>query len=78
MKPKFTFVTNEDDWEGLYMDDNLVEEGHTIALQWVVEYLNNGYSEWKQLVVKGEWLYDEGALPATLTELLEKENDHEV
>lgn len=78
MKPKFTFVTNHDDWEGLYMDDNLVEEGHTIALQWVVSHLNNGYSEWKQLVVEGEWLYDEGALPPTLTELLEKENRNEV
>ena len=38
---KLTYIS-ADDWCGLYMDDELLEEGHDIQWDWILEKLLNG------------------------------------
>jgi hypothetical protein len=55
-----TLVTNYDDWEGLYLDGEMIEQGHKINWEDVLSYLNFNL-ETKE--ADYDWLADEGALP---------------
>lgn len=41
--PKIQFLTNDDDWTGLYIDGKLIIEGHSIRARDVVEALGYKY-----------------------------------
>lgn len=73
----YKFVTNYDDWEGLYdVDGLLIDEGHTLNL---IELFNKGYINSiksyhiETIEIVGDWLAVEGSLPATYKEFKEKE-----
>lgn len=59
-----------DDWEGIYVDGNLLTEGHSIevmdAVQLAVTHRVTEYeTQWADLT----WLHDEGNLPRRLDEV---------
>lgn len=63
-------VIQTDDWEGLYLDDRLITEGHSIDWKYVLEKL--GYNTEANYLSEKEWieyLGDGGALPQSLNEL---------
>jgi hypothetical protein len=62
---KITYVRGQD-WEGLYIDGELVEEGHSICVEEVVEAL--GFT-CERIMADQEWLEDRGDLPYCLGEV---------
>lgn len=71
----YKFVTNYDDWEGLYdVDGLLIDEGHEVNF---IRLFNEGRldSSYKinEVEVVGEWLQWEGNLPPTFKEFEQKE-----
>lgn len=61
------------DWEGVYLDGILVEEGHSVKWQSIIEALmrkGKPITEFDNVVEKGNWLIYEGNLPETLDSLL--------
>lgn len=70
MKTSITIAQGED-WTGIYADEELVAEGHQIALDKAmtiaVEYdVADITVRW----VNSEWLADEGSLPANIEDVL--------
>ena len=64
-------VENEaGDWEGLYIDGKLVDQGHEIRRDHIVNIVRHAKSYVKEMA--GDWIYDEGRLPSTLEELHQK------
>lgn len=65
-----------DDWEGLYIDGHLIQEGHSLSLMQVLETLSRRGQPIHAL--HEQWLdYEDmerlrGALPKTLEELFTK------
>lgn len=57
---KIRLVTNYDDWEGLYIDGRLIEEGHYIRLRDLAKAAGLDYEEDE---VRYEWLAERGSLP---------------
>lgn len=56
-----------DDWIGVYLDGKLLDEGHSISAQQLVEVLAG---EWAESRTPDEaWLEDEGTLPDVLTDV---------
>ena len=51
--PKITIVSNGDDWEGLYLDGLLFEQGHSITACQLAEALG---LEWGRIEVSPRWL----------------------
>lgn len=57
---RFAIVTNEDDWEGLYVDGRLVHEGHSIPRSVLLDALG--------VSVETVVVQVDGTLPDTLEE----------
>lgn len=67
-----TFEDDEDDWEGLYIDGELVFENHSIAAgQALKSLLEHGgrVASLNYVTVDAEWLHDVGSLPETEEEM---------
>lgn len=64
--PKITYVFG-DDWEGVYLDGELVAEGHRITLREFAKLLGHDIE-----VVEADegWLGDLGNLPNNLTDVV--------
>jgi len=59
-------MARADDWEGLYKDGVLKEEGHRIPLHRLLDELGIEYNiRW----VDDEWMEDRGNLPQNLSEV---------
>lgn len=76
---KLTFIS-ADDWEGIYLENNLIAQGHYITSYDLAQYLfvnHKGSINVDDLtsIEAGGWLYDEGYLPETLEEFMEKQNE---
>ncbi len=66
-RPTLTLVSNGDDWEGLYIDGVLVNEGHTITLGDLAEAFDCRLT---RVDVLSDWLGGEvGRLPDKLTDI---------
>jgi len=65
MKPKITLVDG-DDWQGLYVNGELVTQGHSIRAQDVCEVLGADYAF---VSADYEWLDERGALPELLKDV---------
>lgn len=60
-----------DDWTGLYIDDQLVTENHTLPARLVLEMLaKRKLLTFKSLVPDQDWLEGEGSLPPMLGDVL--------
>jgi hypothetical protein len=64
-KPRVILVCG-DDWQGLYINGKLVEEGHNIPLDEIFKYLG---IEGRSITVNDEWLQEQGRLPENLDEV---------
>lgn len=58
-----TLVTNHDDWEGIYLDGRILDQGHQIDWETVLSSL--GFTLETQ-DADYDWLADEGCLPEKL------------
>jgi hypothetical protein len=58
-----TLVTNYDDWEGIYIDGKILDQGHDINWK---EVLSNLGFELKIQEADYDWLAEQGALPDKL------------
>jgi hypothetical protein len=67
MNKKITFVTNEDDWEGLYIDGELEVEAHRLSVEDVLAVLGI-YAEY--ITCDQDWLFDRGYLPSDLKDVV--------
>ena len=65
--PQAIFVSNGDDWEGIYINGRLVAQGHTIEISEVLMSL--GYEVVDKLTEEG-WLEDQGYLPENITDVV--------
>jgi len=68
-------IVNGDDWNGIYLDEKLYHEGHSIPdFIWRVVLEKVGADPRPTLVRHREadldWLMDEGRLPATIHEVV--------
>ncbi len=67
----YKFVTNYDDWEGIYdLDGTLIEEEHILNF---IRLFNEGWLKIEEIEVEGDWLQEEGNLPFKYEEFLAKE-----
>ena len=67
IKPKLIFVSNFDDWEGLYVDEKLISQGHRLDLIEILRLL--GFTvDIKE--ISCDRMYKPGALPDKLTDEL--------
>lgn len=58
------------DWEGIYVNDLLQDEGHTLKLPDIFsQYLMNKTIISFTQIEAGEWLRDDGSLPITLEQV---------
>jgi len=58
------------DWEGLYVNGKLYDEGHSIPLRIFKQVLSDGWKSWEDVELVGaEWLVLEGGLPSELLDL---------
>ena len=55
-----------DDWEGIYIDGKLVEEGHNVQLRDFAKHVGITLQE---IEADLEWLEDEGSLPEVLLDV---------
>lgn len=62
---KLTYVSStHGDWSGIYIDNQLDYEGHSIPVWvWIDLFNLNSISEAVQFQVDGEWLEDGGNFP---------------
>lgn len=65
---KVVIVSNDDDWEGLYVDGKLYHQGHDIPNDVILEACN---IEIKKIVCDQDWLLEEsdGRLPEKLSDV---------
>lgn len=62
-----------DDWEGLYVGDELVEENHSLRVFDVLERLQYTHiGSFMAFSVNDEWLQSEGSLPRFFSEIPEE------
>lgn len=69
------FVTNEDDWHGVYVDGYLVTDGRTIDFSVLFDRLVGetiSSTEWR--VVDYDWMQEEGYLPSSLFDVKFRNN----
>ena len=64
---KVTIVSNGDDWNGLYLDGVLVQQGHEVSVRSVLKALG---IECEEVWCDNEWLEGQGELPAALDEVV--------
>lgn len=63
------FVTNYNDWEGIYLDGKLVDQGHSLDL---VQTLKRLGIDVRVVEPSHDWLMSRGRLPDTLDEVVER------
>lgn len=63
---KITIVTNEDDWEGLYVDGKIVVQDHKLRVEDVLAALGI-YAE--TVTCDHDWLLNFGYLPNNLEDV---------
>jgi len=68
MRKKLVLVTNYDDWEGLYIDGELVLEGHRVRRDEMFTMLGIDYTE---VEAAEGWLESRGTLPKNLSDVEE-------
>lgn len=58
------------DWEGLYLDDNLKFEGHSIKA-WELGDLISRYliTDYTSFTVNNEWMEEQGYLPENIKDI---------
>lgn len=72
---KWTFARG-DDWEGLYIDDILIEQGHSLSPEWAArQAIITPPSKVDVREVDFNWLDNEGWLPDNLTGVKWHETD---
>ena len=60
-------VSNDDDWEGLYINRKLVCEGHKVSVADALDALTGKHlASWETHICDRDWLYDMGNLPDDL------------
>jgi hypothetical protein len=69
---KFTIVTCESgDWEGVYLGDELIEQGHSVPLWMALEHLaKKGKLSYERITLADEYLESLGNLPEKLSEVV--------
>jgi hypothetical protein len=67
MNKKITIVTNEDDWEGLYIDGKIVVQNHKLSAEDVLDAL--GFHA-GSVTCDQDWLLDVGYLPSDLKDVV--------
>lgn len=65
--PLITFVSG-DDWQGLYLDGELIEEGHRVDVADVLCHL--GFA-CEQIYADNQWLAERGSLPENRNDIKE-------
>ena len=67
------FVTNEDDWQGVYVDGWLKDQGHNVSWLFVLETLIGEEIECvSSLTVDSNWLSGRGNLPYNFSDVVLK------
>ncbi len=66
MTKKAIIVSNGDNWEGVYIDDKLISQDHSLRVDVILEAL--GYKIEDVLTEEG-WLEDQGYLPENLEDV---------
>jgi hypothetical protein len=71
---KIVIATNNDDWEGLYINDYLVTQGHEVTVDEVAraiaERLVRLDIQYERKDVDPRWLYERSDFPETLEEVI--------
>jgi hypothetical protein len=67
MNKKITIVTNEDDWEGLYIDGKIAVQDHKLRVEDVLDAL--GICA-ESVTCDYDWLFDQGYLPSDLKDVV--------
>lgn len=69
---KVTLVSDEGgDWEGLYVDGELLTENHSLSAWHILSELSQVFGfEFKSYEANGEWMYDVGHFPSQLDECI--------
>lgn len=58
------------DWCGIYIDDNLLTEGHSIpAHEWLDIVENQSIFKTQNLEVEGDWLEEGGSFPQSFSDI---------
>lgn len=70
MKKSIVFVTNNDDWEGMFVDGKLEYQNHSLHYEKILRILG---IEFSFVEVNEEWLSERGRLPTDLADI--KTND---
>ena len=66
MKNFVLIISESGDWEGLYLNGVLEEQGHDIWRYSVVEYFKDGYDSFRVYDADTNWVENYGGLPETL------------
>lgn len=60
-------VGNDDDWEGIYINGRLANEGHRVAVRDVLDAVKGKtLIDYEYRTCDRQWLYDHGNLPDDL------------
>ncbi len=65
-KKKITFVSDDNDWEGLYINGKLVMENHRLDWDDILDAIG---VEYETIVADDEWLAEHGTLPDKLSDV---------
>lgn len=70
---KLTYVSStHGDWSGIYVDNKLDYEGHSIPVWvWLDLFNLSGVTETVQFEVDGEWLEEAGSFPQNFKDIPE-------
>lgn len=68
---KIVYVSNEDDWEGVYVNGRLYMEDHRLNVKRVFEMVATlGHiGEYEYKTVDFDWMQEEGLLPAAIEDV---------
>lgn len=51
------------DWQGLYINNKLVTEGHNLRIEDIIKYLEYGYESFMFYAATTSWVEEEGFMP---------------
>lgn len=66
MEKELVFVSNDNDWCGVYIDGKLVDQGHEVNWREVLGYLSFKIED---MTADGEWMDSVGCLPDKLEDV---------
>lgn len=65
-------ISNDDDWEGVYIDGVIADQNHSVDYRYILEKLNGmGLIRYEEFLVDQDWMYSQGHLPENLDEIPE-------